>query len=337
MNELIKLKDIAEHLNVSVSTVSRVVNNQDRVDPKTRKRVLNALREFNYQPDENARRLKTNTSNVLGVVVPDISNPFYASVIKGIEGVAAKSGFSVIVCNTDESREREKGAIRLLLRQKVAGFVVATIFDGEDAAKQYSAVECPVVFFDNVPAEGLQLNSVTIDNVRAAREMVAYMAARGHRRIYMITGPEGESSADGRLRGWREALADAGIAPGEGWYAQGDFREESGRRIMEGFLKAGPRPTAVCVANNFMAYGAVKAIFDAGLNIPGDISIGAFDVVDDTGLMKLEITTVLQPAGDIGAIAADMCLKSHGLESIKLSRRMVLEHCFCENGSVKKL
>lgn len=334
---MIKLKDIAAHLNVSVSTVSRVVNNQDRVDPDTRRRVLEALKKFNYQPDENARRLKTNTSNVLGVIVPDIANPFYAAVIKGIERSAAKSSYSVLVCNTDGSKEREQNAIRLLLRQKVAGLVAATTLSGHDVRKLYLPIERPVVFFDNVPAVDQEINCVTINNSRAARELTAHMIRQGHRRIFMIAGPAGESSANERLQGWRTALQDAGIEPGPDWSVSGDFQEASGRAIMTEFLRLADRPTAICIANNFMAYGAVKAILAAGLAIPGDISVGAFDITDAAGLMNPQITTIIQPAEDIGVIAADLCLQAGTAGGIKLGRRLVLEHQFAENQTVKKV
>jgi LacI family transcriptional regulator len=334
---LVKLKDIAEYLSVSVSTVSRVVNNKDRVDPKTRQKILDALELFNYQPDDNARRLKTNTSNVLGVIIPDISNPFYSSVIKGIEKIAAENSYSVILCNTDEIKERENDAVNLLLREKVAGIIAATIFNQGKAKKIYSNIGCPVVFIDNVPYADDPINYVTIDNVLAADELVRYMINRGHRKVFMITGPEGESSADERLIGWKNALQSHGIIPDNDWFAHGDFREESGRQIMEEFLRRNDRPTAVCVANNFMAYGAIKAIYDAGLSIPADISIGAFDIVDTTGLMKLNITTVIEPAEDIGIIAADICLQASKQKGIKLSRKMILKHDFFENSTVKML
>lgn len=334
---MVKLKDIAEYLNVSVSTVSRVVNNKDRVDPEMRAKILEALKKFDYQPNENARRLKTNTSNVLGVIVPDISNPFYSSVIKGIEKVAAKNGYSVILCNTDEIKERESKAIQLLLRQKVAGYIVATTFCQKDAKKYYSKIESPVVFIDNVPSIDEPINCVTINNVRAAEELVEYMISCGHRRIFMITGPAGESSADERLIGWRTALQRAGINPEDDWFAYGDFKKESGKQIMDEFLRRADHPTAVCVANNFMAYGAVEAIYEAGLLIPENISLGAFDIVDTTGLMKLRITTIVEPAEDIGVISAEICLQACAQKEIKMSRKMILEHSFFKNETVKLL
>ncbi|HBP38396.1 MAG TPA: hypothetical protein DD640_06590 [Clostridiales bacterium] len=334
-----KLKDIASQLKVSVSTVSRVVNNQNRVDPDTRKRILDALKKYDYQPDQNARSLKTNVAKVLGVIVPDISNPFYATVIKGIERVASLNGYTVILCNTDENKQRERDATQLLLRQKVAGLIVATTFSGPEAQQVYLPVERPVVFFDNVPATAREINSVTINNTRAARELTEFMIRRGHRRIFLIAGPAGESSSDERQQGWRLALEAAGIEPGADWFSHGDFREESGREIMEDFLRRpqADRPTAVCIANNFMAYGAVKAVLDQGLDIPGDLSVAAFDIIDTTGLLKLCITTVQQPAADIGALAAELCLQDNTRQGIRFSQRLVLEHQFCPNSSVSPI
>lgn len=333
---MVTLKDIAAHLSISVSTVSRVVNNQDRVDPVTRKKVLEALRQFNYQPNENARRLKTNVSNVLGVIVSDISNPFFASVLKGIETVAAQEGYSVILCNTGDSRRREVEAVKLLMRQKVAGMIVATIMDSENVKEHYLSIEQSLVFFDNIPYVDTPVHSVTIDNKRAAKELVAHMIEQGHHRVFMISGPQGESSADERVMGWKLALAEAGIEPEEDWLAYGDFKEESGKQIVQDFLSRKQAPTAICVANNFMAYGAIQAIEKAGLAIPQDVSIGAFDVVDTTGLMRLNITTIIEPTEQIGMVAANMCINSNTPDGIKLSQHMILEHDFHINNTVGK-
>jgi LacI family transcriptional regulator len=334
---LARLKDIADALNLSTSTVSRVVNNQDRVDPETRRRVLAAMKQLNYQPNDNARRLKTNSSNVIGVIVPDIANPFYAAVIKSIERKVMAAGWSVLLCNSDESAEREVQAVRLLMRQKVAAIIVASTVDQSSIPELYVGLECPVVFFDNIPHNIRSIFAVTIDNVRAVSDLVHYMLACGHRRICMITGPAGESSADERLAGWRQALLKAGIEPGPDWFGRGDFREESGRAVMEQFLKSAEKPTAVIAANNLMAFGAVKAIEAAGLYIPDDMSIGAFDIVDTTGLMRLSITTVVEPAEEIGLVAADLSLAAGRKGSEQACRKVVLEHVFCPNETVRKL
>lgn len=332
-----RLKDIAAALNLSTSTVSRVVNNQDRVDPETRRRVLAALKQFNYQPNDNARRLKTNSSNVIGVIVPDIANPYYASVIKGIERRTMAAGWSVLLCNSEEQSERELQAVRLLMRQKAAAIIVASSADQASIPELYGHLECPIVFFDNVPHSLRNIYAVSIDNVRAAEDLVHYMLVRGHRRIFLITGPAGESSADDRLAGWRQALHRAGIKPEEDWFGRGDFREESGRTIMARFLASDEKPTAVLAANNLMAYGAIKAIESSGLVIPDDLSIAAFDVVDSTGLLRLSVTTVVEPAEEIGWVAADLSLAAGHKEAQQACRKVILEHVFLPNATVRDL
>ncbi len=331
------LKEIASYLNVSVSTVSRVVNNQDRVSPGTRKRILAALKKFNYQPDEAARSLKTKVSNTLGVIVPDITNPFFALAIKGIERIAADSGFTVLLCNTNAEEMREKNAVQLLLGQKAAGLVAATTLTNEEAEQVYGSVGCPVVFFDNVPALDGEVNSVTINNRRAASELTEHMIRKGHRAVYMIAGPKGESSSDERVKGWADALKRNGIEPLDNWLLYGDNLAESGERLMKTVLGKETFPLAVLASNNFMAYGAIRAVLDAGFSIPEDVSVCAFDTIDTTGLMKIRITSSLQPAEDIGAVAADTCIQASMNREIRIGRHLVLEHKLIDNGSVAML
>ncbi len=263
------LKEIASHLNVSVSTVSRVVNNQDRVSPGTRKRILAALKKYNYQPDETARSLKTKVSNTLGVIVPDISNPFYALVFKGIERIASAHGFTVLLCNTNAEEEREKNAVHLLLGQRVAGLVAATTLGKAGANEVYGAISCPVVFFDNVPEMNGETNSVTINNRRAAAELTEQLLEKGHGKVFMIAGPRGESSSEERVKGWKDALRRRGIEPQADWLLRGDNLEESGRCAMESLLRREACPLAVLASNNFMAYGASRRCLTGANRFPG--------------------------------------------------------------------
>ncbi len=334
---MVTLKDIAASLNISTSTVSRVVNQQDRVSPATRRRVLAALEELNYQPNDNARRLKTNQSNVIGVIVPDIANPYYASVIKGIEEKALVAGWSVLLCHTDEKANREVQAVNLLRRQKVAAILVASSLQPGDLPGLYQDLECPVVFYDNVPPQLRSIFAVTIDNFQAAVDLTNEMIRAGHQRIFMITGPAGESSADDRLAGWQQAMQEAGLERGADWSSHGDFKEESGRLIMESFLKRKIKPTAVLVANNLMTYGAVKAIEQQGLKIPADISLGAFDIVDTTGLMRLKISTVVGPAEAIGMAAADLILSGSHKKETGLYQKIILPHTFYKNSTIRQI
>jgi LacI family transcriptional regulator len=273
-------------------------------------------------------------SNTLGVIVPDIANPFFSLAIKGIERIAADSGFTVLLCNTNAEEQREKNAVSLLLGQKAAGLVAATTLSDEEAEEVYGSVGCPVVFFDNVPKLDGEINSVTINNRRAASELTEHMLRKGHRTVYMIAGPKGESSSDERVEGWTDALRKNGIEPKENWLLYGDNLAESGEKVTKALLEREETPLCLLVSNNSMAYGAIKAVFDAGLSIPEDASVCAFDTIDTTGLMKIKITSALQPAEDIGAVAADTCIQASMNRELRIGRHLVLEHKLTDNGSV---
>lgn len=322
-------------MNISVSTVSRVVNNRDRVDPETREKILRALKEFNYQPDEIARSLRGNAVNVIGVIVPDIANTFFSMVIKGIESAARQNRYSVILCNSDADREREEECLQMLLQRKIAALIIASINGSSELMKQYFQLKIPVVFIDNIPKSEENYNSVTIDNFKAGYSLAKHLIELGHARIYTITGPLKETSAAERFNGWKKALAEAKINPGKGWMVEGDFKEDSGYRLMKEILKQRELPTAVFAANNFMAYGVVKAVCELGLRIPEDISVVTFDAVDITGLMKFQITSVIQPAGGIGKLAAEICIQEARNPDVRAYRKVVLEHELILGNSVK--
>lgn len=320
------LKDVARHSGVSVSTVSRVLNNFSRVDPKTREKVKNAMKELNYFPDENARRLKSNVSNVLGVVVPDIANPFFAYIVRGIENEASKKGFTVVLCDTSADVHMEKQAVSLLMRQKAAGIISASVATGKAARDIYSIPEMNVVFVDNLPDLKADFSSVTINNYAAAKELAGVLLDKGHREICVIAGPKNESSSLERLEGFLSAASERGITIGDDYIRSGDFCIESGAAIMKSFFEAGISPTAVFAANNFMAYGATHVILSAGLRVPEDIEIATFDVIDYTGLVQNKFISVMQPAFDIGRISAQICIDESDKDTVKNFSRIVMKH-----------
>ena len=189
------LKDVAKHLGVSVSTVSRVINNTSYVSSETREMVEDAIKKLNYYPNETARRLKNNTSNVLGVIIPDITNPFFANIIRGVDKETQEKSFTFLLCDTAGDVNREKEAMNLLLRQNVAGIVSASIATGVVAQKIYSPPGRHVVFIDNMPDLKTEFSSVTIDNYQAAKELTEILINKGHRDICMISGPINEFSS----------------------------------------------------------------------------------------------------------------------------------------------
>ncbi len=320
------LKDVAKHLGISVSTVSRVINNSEHVDPKTRELVEAGIKELNYFPNENARRLKSNSSNVLGIIIPDITNPFFSNIVRGIEKTSAENNFSVILADTNGNMNNEKGMLNLLRRQQVAGIVCASVADDEFAKNIYASKNLNIVFVDNLPSIAKEYSSVIINNYIAAKELTELLIKKGHRKICMISGPLPESTAIERLEGFKAALKENGIEINDDHIVYGDYRLESGKQIMKQFLDANISPTAVFAANNFMAYGAMHTILESGLKVPGDIEIATFDIVDYTGLVKDKFINVSQPAFDIGRIAADICINQYYKRSVKNNNRIILDH-----------
>jgi len=321
----VKLKDIAEHLNISVSTVSRVLTNKNRVDEETRKKVLKALEDFQYQPNEVARSLKSKITKAIGIIIPDISNTYFSTIIKGVESVARQNGYYIILCNSDEDKKREEEYTSFLLQKQISGLVIATVSGGTGFYEKYKKAGIPVVFVDNLPKMDNNFNFVVIDNVKASYDLTNHLIKLGHEKIGIINGSLEESTAYERLKGWEKALLEHKIPIRKKWSGLGDFKQESGYKIMQGFLKQKEVPTAVFVTNNLMTYGAMRAIKDAGLRIPEDIAVVCFDAIDFTGLVKPQITSVIQPAEDIGRISGEIIIRKIQDNKIKIFENVTLE------------
>lgn len=304
----VKLKDIATELNLSVSTVSRVATGKDRIHPDTRMRVLEALEHHNYRPNEIARSLRLRTAKTIVIVVPDIANNFYASIIKGAQAVCRERSYSLMVCNTDERKDLEHQVIAGLPMQ-IAGIILASTDSSAKLVQHFKKIKMPVVFVDNIPPATQSYDSVTINNVAAAYTLTKKMIKRGYKHIGLITGTLDQSSASERLEGYKNALQDSGIAYDDTIVANGDFKIQSGYDAMNTLLNIGSKIDAVIASNNFMGYGAIRAIKEAGMSIPRDIAMAAFDFVDETELLSPKITSINQPAAEIGVQSARILMK----------------------------
>lgn len=329
----VRLEDIARKLGVSVSTVSRALSGNGRVGEKTRRRVLEAVRESDYTVNAVARSLRLRDARNIGIVVPDIGNSFFASVIKGAQICCRRRGYTLMVCNSEESARLEDESLRMLLEKQISGLILASVGGGEELLLQYAKLNVPIVFIDNVPSGAQARDLVSIDNRLAARRITGAMIARGYRRIGMITGPLHQSTGILRYQGFADALEEAGIPLRREWVLEGDFRMESGRVCMEALVHMEDRPRAMIVANNYMTYGAVNAVRRAGLRIPEDIAVAAFDAHDETGLITPLITSINQPAQEIGRRAAQIILGRLGGEDETEHRQVILEPVMVEGGS----
>jgi DNA-binding LacI/PurR family transcriptional regulator len=305
------ITDVAREAGVSIATVSRVVNNNDYpVRPETRERVLDAVRRLGFRPNDLARGLLQKRTRTVGLIVPDLANPYYPEIARGVEDAASAELYAVVFCNTDRRADKSEHYVDTLLQKRVDGIIIAG--GGTDfthASTAFAEFGAPVVFIGRHRAGG---HSVQIDNVAAARGATAHLAALGHREIAFVTGPLTLTSVQDRLAGYRAGLEAAGLGWDDRLVREGDFGERSGYEAARAALAAHPRPTAIFAANDLMAIGAMAAARDAGLAVPEDVSIVGFDGIELGSFVRPALTTVAIPTYEMGAAAMRMLLELVG-------------------------
>lgn len=303
------MKDVARHAGVSVSTVSYVLNGNGPVGAARRARVLDAVRVLNYTPNESARNLKRRTASTIGLVVPDLANQFFALVTEGVERAASERNVLVVLCVPEATEQPLHHHAVLLRSQRLDGVVYLSGAETEPGLILELAEWGPVVLVDEYMA-GFQMPAVIADSRRGAREIASYVLGQGHRRLAVVGGPSALWTAQQRLAGYREALAAAGLNPDDVPVFEGDYREEAGTELAAKALAGVPdeRPTALLCANDLMAIGVLQHCRSAGLRVPDDVSITGFDDVPIAGLITPALTTVRQPAREMGYSAAHLLL-----------------------------
>jgi LacI family transcriptional regulator len=302
------LNDVARLAGVSTMTVSRVINDSGYISPETRARVNLAIAELGYMPNVLARQLRSRRTKTLALVLTDITNPFFTTIARGVEDAARAQGYAVMFCNTDESEAEETEYVRVLIQRRVDGVLLVPATESSESLQLLRENGLPLVVLDR------RLLSGDADEVRTDSEAGAYLAVRhlielGHRRIVVLTGRATVSSASDRAAGYRRALVEEGLAPNERDILFGEFTEASGYEMTRQILADEPRPTAVFAANNFIAFGALRALGEAGLRIPDDMSIAVFDDLPPGWVFDPFLTVVSQPAYEIGRQAAELMLE----------------------------
>ena len=331
------IKYIAQQLGVSPSTVSRVINGKDRVSEKTREKVNAALKEFDYKPNEMARVLRGKRSRTIGIVVSDISNIFFAKIIKGAENAAMGRGYNILVCNTDSDPVREKENVNLLLSKHVSGIIMASVGFDTTFDDRKAKTGTPFVYLDNIPKFLTEYHSVSIDNFSAAKQLTEHLISCGHTRIAILAGALVESSGANRLEGWRSAMVENNLEAPERYIKAGAFTIESGFKCTEQLVAQKIRPTAILASNNNLAYGAILALRRHDYDVPGDLSLAAFDASDDTQLIVPKLTTINQPVMEYGRVAVELCLGQARHRKINQYDKVILPHTFVEGDSVAVL
>lgn len=304
----VTLKDVAERAGVSAATASRVVGNYGYVSDETRQKVLAAVEELNYRPNVVARSMVTKSTRTLGIVVTDITNPFFARLARGVEEVCWQHGYTMILANTDEDFRREQAVVQVLQDKQVDGLIVVPA-SSTNAPHLQAVVEqgTPLVLADRL-IEGFPVDVVMVTNEEGAYQAVYHLASLGHERIGMILDNLDISTNQERLEGYHKAIRDAGLKGDDALVQSCQYTQQSAYAIVAELLSQSNPPDALFTANNFMTLGAIKAIQEAGLSIPTDIALAGFDDLDWGGLYPPQLTTVAQPVHDIGRTAAQRLL-----------------------------
>ena len=286
---------------VSIATVSRALNNVGSVDDDTRLLVQRTARELHYIPSALGRNLSRRKTEAIGLVLPDLFGEFFSEVIRGTDQTAQLHHYHVLVSSSHSSRVEIEAALRAM-RGRVDGLIIMSPHIDARTLHENLPTGLPTVLV-NCAVQGGDFDSVSVDNFGGARAMTAHLLGHGHRRIAFISGAPENLDASERLRGFRQACMEAGIAPGDILVVRGDFSEESGHAAARRLLEQVRRPTAVFAANDSMAIGALSALRGAGLHIPEDIGLAGFDDIPIAGYLSPPLTSVRVHISELGSLA----------------------------------
>lgn len=305
----VTIRDVAAHAGVSRATVSRVLNNNPAVDPALRERVVEAVRALGYQPNRTARRLRAQTSSVIGLIISDIQNPYFISIIRGVEDVAYAHQMSVILCNSDEDPAKEQMYLHVMAAERVAGLVIVPSQnnDAQNLA-QLRQMGIPVTLLDRFTPD-VEVDAVKVDNERGAYDAVRHLAGLGYRRIAIVTGVLSLTTGRERYTGYQMALAAAGLPLDLSLVKEGDFKAESGYRLTRDLWTSSHRPDALFVSNNMMTLGALRALRELAVRVPQQIALVGFDDMPWSGDLYSPLTAVSQPTYELGAEAVNLLLR----------------------------
>ncbi|WP_433743752.1 catabolite control protein A [Falsibacillus pallidus] len=321
----ITIYDVAREANVSMATVSRVVNGNPNVKPATRKKVLDVIERLGYRPNAVARGLASKKTTTVGVIIPDISNIFFAELARGIEDIATMYKYNIILSNSDQNKEKELHLLNTMLGKQVDGIVFMGGNITEEHTAEFERSPVPIVLAGSVESSE-KIPSVNIDYYQAAYDAVKEFAGKGHKQIAFVVGPFHDTINGGqKLEGYKKALEESGIAYDEELVIEGDYTYDSGLEAWQKLGEMKDRPTAVIAGNDEMALGVVHGAQDAGLTIPDDLEVITSDNTRLALMVRPQLTSIVQPLYDIGAVAMRLLTKYMNKEEVK-DHIVVLPH-----------
>lgn len=322
MNPQVTIRDVAAATGFSVNTVSRALNDKPDVSAETKRVILETAKKLGYRPNKLARGLRSNKTQTIGVIVADIANPFFGAVVKGVAQAAREQNWSIILGNADEDYEQEEEAVQVMLAEQVDGLLITPCQKKRGTIEQLERSGLPFVLlgrrFDDLPAD-----YVVPDEVQGGFLATKHLLEMGHTRIAMINAPLYISSAQKRLEGYKKALIQYGIDIDESLITSQALTVEEGYSVAKSLLRCTPRPTAVFAYSDFVAFGVMKAIREAGLRIPEDIAVAGFDDVEFSSCLEVPLTTIKSPKEKMGREATKVLLEKINSAPQRNSRKEI--------------
>jgi len=345
---MVSIKTIAEKSGFSTTTISRYINNNGYISKKAMEKIEKVINDLNYTPSLIARSLKTKTSNIIGLILPDISSPYLSNFVEGVESESIKKGYNIFLCHSHEDVKRENIFLRLLAERRVDGIISYPVVNANKILYKEVAENIPIVFTIR-KLEELNLSSITVDDFSGSYDIVKYLIQKGHRRIGFINGIQKVSTGKQRWEGAKAALHEFDINQDFSIVKEADYTVEGGYRIAIEILKNKNIPTAIYAANNLSSIGALTAIKEKGLQVPQDISLIGFDGFEGSYAEKVIIPRIsanVYPSRSIGEMAVQMVINeirlrrkiySEGSKDTLLNQNIKVKVFFEERDSVKSL
>ncbi|AOF49100.1 catabolite control protein A [Tetragenococcus halophilus] len=330
--QTITIYDVAREANVSMATVSRVVNGNPNVKPATRKKVLDVIDRLDYRPNAVARGLASKKTTTIGVIIPDVSNMFFSSLARGIDDIATMYKYNIILANSDGDSNKEVQVLNNLLAKQVDGIIFMGHRITEEVRGEFSRSKTPVVLAGSIDPDE-QVGSVNIDYTKATEEAVSLLAKNGHEKIAFVSGALIDAiNGQNRLTGYKEGLKENNLEYNEGMIFEAPYEFKEGLALVDRILNSGA--TAAYITDDELAIGVLDGLYDAGVKVPEDFEIITSNNTLLTDVTRPRLSSVTQPLYDIGAVATRLLTKLMNKEEIE-QRTIVLPSSIMEKGSTK--
>lgn len=325
-NTSITIQQVAEKAGVSTATVSRVLNDSPLVTDELKAHVRRTIEAMGYYPNRSARNLRTKNVRKIGVLFADISNPFFTSVLTGIESILQQAGYILLLGNSNENSHTEQLHLNAFMEEGVAGIIFAPTTTSRARYDKVLDSGTPLLTIDRV-VEGLKIDTVTINNTDAAYHATSHLIKLGHKDVAFISGPEKMSTSRFRLMGYQQAMLDAGHLPTR--VVAGNYRQDGGYAAMQVLLNAPVRPSAVVVSNNVMTLGALQSIHEHQLAVPTDIALVGFDDMPWGAAIQPPLSVIAQPTFEMGTVAAKLLIDriqnpEHPIQRVTLETQLII-------------